>query len=127
MRNALLVNSVVFGALFGLHILAAAMGWTLLFSFVAGTITLHVLLFGPLTVLVEASHARQGRRATNRAGFLISLPLALGLAWAFGGMAWSPWHVGWILTLHLVVHGVGEMRFRPSVAESEMAAVGGLK
>ena len=127
MRNGLLVNSVVFGALFGLHIVAAATGWGLLFSFVAGIITLQVLLFGPLTVLLEASHTREGRRVANRAGFLVSLPLALGLAWAYGGMAWSPWYVGWILTLHLVVHGMGEMRFRPSVAESEMAAVGGLK
>lgn len=126
-RNALLMNLAVFGALFSFHIVAAAMDWRLVFSLVAGAISLHVLLFGPVAVMMEASPTREGRKATNRAGFFVSFPLALGLAWAYGGMAWSFGPVGWILSMHIIVHGLAELRFRPPSPHSEMDAVGGLK
>lgn len=126
-RNALMMNLAAFGALFSLHIVAAAMDFRLLFSLVAVAISLHVLLFGPAVVMLGASETRDGRKAANRAGFVVSFPLALGLAWAYGGMAWSFGPVGWILSLHLIVHGLAELRFRPPSPHSEMDAVGGLK
>ena len=126
-RRALLANLVLFGILFGFHIVAAALEWELVFSLVAGAVSLQILFFGPLTVAIAKTPDLLRRRRTNRVGFLVSIPLALGLAWAYGGMAWSLGPVGLILLVTLTVHLVADIKFRSQAPESEMAAVGGLK
>ena len=89
MRGALLGNITVFALLFGLHIVFASQDMEVAFSIVAVFISLQVVLFGPLTVVLERAPQRQQRRKTNRVGFLVALPLSFGLAWAYGGMSWS--------------------------------------
>ena len=89
MRGALLGNITVFALLFGLHIVLASQDMDVAFSIVAVFISLQVVLFGPLTVVLERAPQRQQRRKTNRVGFLVALPLSFGLAWAYGGMSWS--------------------------------------
>ena len=88
MRGALLGNITVFALLFGLHIVFASQDMDVAFSIVAVFISLQVVLFGPLTVVLERAPQRQQRRKSNRVGFLVALPLSFGLAWAYGGMSW---------------------------------------
>ncbi len=105
MRRALLMNLAGFGLLFVLHIVFAAQGMDLLFSFVAVLISLQVMMFGPLTVVLEGANPRTQRRQTNRVSFLVALPLSFGLAWAYGDMAWSLSAVGMVVGLTLLFHG----------------------
>jgi hypothetical protein len=107
MWKAVLFNFLVFGVLFGLHIVFASAGWSLAFSVVALAISVQIVLFGPLTVVLEGSPSRWQRRSTNRIAGVVGLPLSIGLAWAYGGMAWAPMAVlvvvGLMLTCHLVL------------------------
>ena len=104
MWRALGLNLGVFGLLFGLHIVFAARGMDLMFSLVAVFISLQVLLFGPLTVVLEGARHRTHRRQTNRTSSLVALPLSFGLAWAYGGMAWSITAVGAVVGATLMFH-----------------------
>jgi hypothetical protein len=93
-----LANFGLFAVFFGFHIVFAALDFDLAFSLVALLITGQILLFGPISVVLEGASVRAQRRATNRIGALLSFPLCIGLAWAYGGMAWS-----WSAFLPLVV------------------------
>ena len=106
MRRALLLNLAAFSLLFVLHIVFAARGMDLLFSLVAVFISLQVVLFGPLTVVLEGARRRTHRRQTNRLSSLVALPLSFGLAWAYGDMAWSLPAVGMVVGLTVLFHGI---------------------
>jgi hypothetical protein len=89
--RALGLNLGVFGLLFGLHIVFAARDMDTAFAMVAALIT--------------------GRRLALRRTTPLSLAMATGLAWAYGGMAWSlPALVG-VLGATLVVHGAAYRRW----------------
>lgn len=106
MRRALLLNLAVFCLLFGLHIVFAARGMDLLFSLVAVFISLQVVLFGPLTVVLEGARLRTHRRQTNRRCSLVALPLSFGLAWAYGDMTWSLPATVVVVGLTVLFHGM---------------------
>jgi len=101
------VNGGLFAVFFGLHIVFASLDLELAFRLIALLITGQILLFGPVSVLLEGSSSRLQRRTTNQIGALLSLPLCVGLAWAYAGMAWS-WPLvvllsGASLGLHLML------------------------
>ena len=100
------MNLAAFCLLFGLHIVFAARGMDLMFSLVAVFISLQVLLFGPLTVVLEGARHRTHRRQTNRTSSLVALSLSFGLAWAYGDMTWSLPAVVVIVGLTLLFHGM---------------------
>lgn len=104
MWRALAMNIAAFSLLFLLHILFASQNFDLAFSVVALFISLQVILFGPLTVVLEGANLRNDRRRTNRVSFLFALPLSFGLAWAYGGMAWSTTAVGAVVGATLMFH-----------------------
>lgn len=85
----LLVHYGVFGALFVSHVFAAAADATVLFRIVATAVSVHIVMFGPLGAATAPSLPLVERRHLNRRFAIGSAPLAVGLAWAYGGMAWS--------------------------------------
>lgn len=107
MRKALLINLALFAFLFALHVVFASAGWDLAFSVVAMAISAQLVLFGPFTVILEGASSRVQRRRTNRVAGLVDLPLVLGLAWAYGGMAWAPSALlivfGMMVSFHLLL------------------------
>ena len=109
MWRALVGNLGVFGLLFGLHIVFASLDLELAFSIVALAITVQVVLFGPFSVVLEGAR----RRRTNRVGFAIALPLSFGLAWAYGGMVWSPLVVLVVVGTTVVFHLLLDRRLTP--------------
>jgi len=110
-----LVNGGLFAVFFGLHIVFASLDLELAFRLVAVVITAQTLLFGPLSVLLEGSPSRLRRRTTNQTGTLLSLPLCVGLAWAYAGMAWS-WPLVLLLSgSSLGVHMMLDRRLSTSV------------
>jgi hypothetical protein len=103
-RPALMVNAGLVGVLFALHIVFAVLDWDLAFSLVALSISAQIVCFGPLTVMMAAESDRTKRRQLNRQASLVALPLALGLGWAYGGMAWSWLPVSTVFALTVAVH-----------------------
>ena len=111
MWRALGLNMGVFGLLFGLHIVFAARGMDTPFATVAALITVQVVAFGPITAWGASPESGIERRRALRRTTPLSLAMAIGLAWAYGGMAWSlPALVG-VLGATLVVHGVAYRRW----------------
>lgn len=113
MWRALGLNLGVFGLLFGLHIVFAARDMDTAFAMVAALITVHVLAFGPVTAWVGSPESVTGRRLALRRTTPLSLAMATGLAWAYGGMAWSLPAVVGVLGATLVVHGAAYRQWSP--------------
>ena len=85
----LMAHYAVFGTLFGSHVVAAALEAEVLFRIVATAVSIHIVLFGPLGSAAAPSLSLHARLHLNRTFAAGSAPLAVGLAWAYGGMAWS--------------------------------------
>jgi len=118
------VNLGIFTLLFALHVVAASRDFALLFRLVALSITLQILFFGPLTVWIENAPSRFERRQTNGIATFVALPLAFGLAWAYGGMAWDLSAVVVIVGFTAVVQAWTHATLDSS---EEASVVGGLK
>ena len=103
----------VFGLLFGLHIVFAARDMDTAFAMVAALITAQVIAFGPITAWVASPESVTGRRLALCRTTPLSLAMATGLAWAYGGMAWSLPAVVGVLGAMLVVHGAAYRRWPP--------------
>ena len=102
MLKELLINLGVFSGLFLLHIVFAANGMDMAFTAVALLISFQIIGFGPLTVAL--TRTKDAQRRILRRSFVVALPLAFGLAWAYGDMAWSmPETIG-VGGMALVVH-----------------------
>ena len=101
----------VFGLFFGLHIVFAARDMDNAFAAVAALITLQVVTFGPLTARMSASKTASERRLVLRRSFPVALALGVGLAWAYGGMAWSTPALVGVLGASLVVHVLADRRW----------------
>jgi hypothetical protein len=109
--RALGLNLGVFGLLFGLHIVFAARNMDAAFAMVAALISVQVVAFGPITALGASLESGTERRLALRRTTPLSLAMAIGLAWAYGGMAWSAPALVGVLGATLVVHGVADRRW----------------
>lgn len=87
--RALGVNLAAFSVLFLLHIAFAATGIDVGFRLVAFLISIQVIGFAPLTALLVGPCEASVRRTVALRSLSFGIPLAFGLAWAYGGMAWS--------------------------------------
>ena len=105
------VNSLLFGVLFLLHIIAARLDIDGAFRLVALLITVQVLFFGPVSVFFERACTPGMRKDINRRGALVSFPLALGLGWAYGDMTWSLPEWPLIFLAWSFVHVLADRRF----------------
>ena len=110
MWRAIGLNLGFFGLLFLLHIVAARFNADTAFTAVALLITLHVFFFGPACLVVSRLSSQEHRRLLNQRGALASFPLALGLGWAYGSMAWSWPEWPLVLTAWLAVHAMMDRR-----------------
>ena len=85
----LLLHYSVFCVLFAGHVVAATLDADVAFQIVAFAVSIQVVMFGPLGAATAPSLSLNERRQLNQVFGLGGLPLAVGLAWAYGGMAWS--------------------------------------
>ena len=101
----------VFSLLFALHIVFAARDMEVAFAVVATLITVQIVAFGPITALATSVENGTERRHLLRRSSPFSLVMAIGLAWAYGDMAWSmPALVG-VLGATMLVHVVADRRW----------------
>jgi len=85
--RAFSIYFVLFFILFFLHILFAAKEWHILFQIVAFIITIMILFSGLIIVLIAKTDSNYEQIFGQ--GFLLSIPLSIGLGWAYGGMSYS--------------------------------------
>ena len=88
-RRTVLYSAAIFTTLFIAHIVAAANEADLLFRIIAMMITLQTLFLGGTFLLFHIDSTQSVRRDAFRIGSFISLPLSIGLGWAYDGMQWS--------------------------------------
>ena len=87
-RDASVAKTVVFAAvvyilLFVAHILAAANDWALLFRVIATSLTCMTFLLGWCLAWMLKNKNLEMRRRGHSIGSWISIPLAIGLAYAY--------------------------------------------
>ena len=103
MLKGVVFSAMLYVVMFIGHIIAAANELNLLFQILAVLITIQTFLVGPSIILFEKTC---NHHSAMRIGLIISIPLALGLGWAYAGMGlhWSmlPWPIGSII-LHLII------------------------
>ena len=107
----LLVHLGVFGALFLAHIVAASLNASVVFHVVAVTVSVQVVLFGPLGAATSPGLSLKQRRRLHRHFTVVGCPLALGLAWAYGGMAWAAGPFVGVMGAWAVAHAAMELQF----------------
>lgn len=101
----------VFSLLFALHIVFAARDMEVAFAVVAILITVQIVAFGPITALVSSVENGTERRRTLRRSSPLSMVMAVGLAWAYGDMAWSMPPLVGVLGTTMLVHIVADRRW----------------
>ena len=97
--------------MFVAHIVAAMADAWVAFHVVAVAVSLQVVLFGPLGAATSPRLSLDHRRHRHRQYTLISLPLALGLAWAYGDMAWAAGPLVGVMGAWAVAHAAMELQF----------------
>ena len=100
--RTLVIYSMIFMLLFVLHIIFAANDYHLLFRIIALLITVMTFFSGPICVLIEPS--KQRYRTIYIQGLLMSIPLSIGLGWAYSDMSVGSEMILFPL-ITIVIHG----------------------
>ena len=95
--RGVLLSGSLFALLFLLHIVTAANDYANAFRVVALLITAQVLLCGYSIQFFSGLKETKAKHQMNKIGFLISIPLSIGLARAYAGMEFDFTIVYWIL------------------------------
>lgn len=103
MLKGVILSASLYVVMFIGHIIAAANDLDLLFRILAVLITLQTFLVGPSIILFERDCIHQ---SAMRIGMYISIPLGLGLGWAYAdmGLHWSMilWPIGCVI-VHILL------------------------
>ena len=89
-RQTVLFSAGIYATLFIAHIIAAANDAEVLFRIIATIITIQTLFLGGTFLFFLVPSSQSVRGEAFQIGTLISLPLSVGLGWAYAGMQWNP-------------------------------------
>ena len=101
--RGIIISASVYIALFVGHIFAAANDYDLLFSLIAIAITLHTIFCGLVIILLSRMESTEEKLLANKIGYIISIPLTIGLSRAYSGMEINNTVFAWLL-LVLITH-----------------------
>lgn len=87
-RRTIFFSAGIYSTLFIAHILAAANDLHVVFRIIATAITLQTFLLGGTFLFFHVHSSQSVRYDAFQIGWLISLPLSVGLGWAYSGMQW---------------------------------------
>lgn len=102
--RGVVISAGVFALLFLLHIVAAANDMDAFFRIIAILITAQILFCGFSIQILSGLNELADKKAMNRIGLLISIPLSIGLGRAYAGMEFDVTVLFWVfatLILHL--------------------------
>ena len=106
MIRGFIISASIYIGLFIGHIVAAANDYDLLFSLIAIAITLHTIFCGLVMILLSRLKSIKEQLLANKIGYIISIPLTVGLSRAYSGMEINNTVFGWLLlvfALHYLV------------------------
>ena len=101
--RGIIISGSVYLALFVGHIFAAANDYDLLFSLIAIAITLQTIFCGLVIILQSKFESTEDKLFANKIGYIISIPLTIGLSRAYSGMEINNTVFAWLL-LVLIAH-----------------------
>ena len=101
--RGIIISASAYIALFVGHIFAAANDYDLLFSLIAIAITLHTIFCGLVIILLSGLKSTDEQLFANKIGYIISIPLTIGLSRAYSGMEINNTVFAWLL-LVLIAH-----------------------
>ena len=101
--RGIIISASVYIVLFVGHIFAAANDYDLLFSLIAIAITLHTIFCGLVIILLSRLKSTEEQLFANKIGYVISIPLTIGLSRAYSGMEINNSVFAWLL-LVLISH-----------------------
>ena len=114
-RDASVAKAVVFAAvvytiLFAAHIVAAANDWTWLFRVIATSLTCMTFLLGGCLAWMLKNENLEMRKRGHSIGAWISIPLAIGLAYAYAEQSFDITLSAAFVSLTLMSHALTERR-----------------
>jgi peptidoglycan/LPS O-acetylase OafA/YrhL len=114
-RDASVAKAVVFAAvvyttLFAAHIVAAANDWTWLFRVIATSLTCMTFLLGGCLAWMLKNENLEIRKRGHSIGAWISIPLAIGLAYAYAEQSFDITLSAAFVALTLMSHALTERR-----------------
>ena len=98
------ISATLYAALFLSHIVAAAQEWDAAFKVIAASITLMTFVIGPTLIAFGRMTETQEKTSANTIGLLISLTLAIGLAWAYADQSFDITLISVFLSISVGVH-----------------------
>ncbi len=114
--RGLILSGSVYIALFIGHIFAAANDYDLLFSSIAIVITLQTIFCGPSIIILSRLKSTEEQLIANKIGYVISVPLTVGLSRAYSGMEINGTVFAWLVlvfvTHYLVSRGINFLESR---------------
>jgi len=97
------IAAVIYASLFVGHIVAAANGLTLIFRAIAVSITLMTFLMGPI-VWFLSQRGDDSDHLAYRIGFWVSVPLSVGLAYAYADQTFDAAYLIGFLAATVLTH-----------------------
>ena len=101
--RGIIISASVYIVLFVGHIFAAANDFDLLFSLIAIAITLHTIFCGLVIIILSRLKSTEEKFFANKIGYVISIPLTIGLSRAYSGMEINNMVFAWLF-LVLISH-----------------------
>lgn len=108
--KTVVVAAVVYAILFAAHIVAAAKDWALLFRAIATSLTCMTFLLGWCLAWMLKNENLEMRKRGHVIGAWISIPLAVGLAYAYAGQTFNISLSAAFVVLTLATHALTHRR-----------------
>ena len=108
--KTVVVVAVVYAILFAAHIVAAAKDWGLLFRAIATSLTCMTFLLGWCLAWMLKNEDLEMRKRGHNIGAWISIPLAIGLAYAYAGQTFNIPLSAAFVVLTLTTHALTDRR-----------------
>ncbi len=109
--RSLVIFSGSYTLLFTLHIVFAANDWDMLFRIVAFILITMTFLCGPILWFID-KRLNHEEMNSIKIGYFVSLPLAIGIAYAYTGMEFEFVASATALLLTTLTHGGWHLRMR---------------
>lgn len=108
--QTVVITAVVYALLFAAHIVAAANDWTLVFRVIASSLTVMTFLLGWCLAWMLKDENSEIRKHAHNIGSWISIPLAIGLAYAYAGQTFNISLSAAFVVLTLATHALTNRR-----------------
>ena len=105
------------------HILAAIMDQWIFFRLIAVTISGVIIGFGPVSLILSMPPRLIERRSVLRVAWVASIPLSLGLGWAYSGMQIDLNVMMTLCSITMVYHAWCDLRLTSMIQRLDLVSI----